>query len=159
MVDLNRGGKVSLATESMRADRASYEPSSPADKGFEGHQNLHKRTSDTHLDRHYSHGVVPVASTSTPSSSTAQASSAESTGTDDQEGKGELLSGCNHADPMEGRCIVGSATCAEDQCIEKQSEAFAGGLRLCATKSEGGYIYIEFPEGDPADPMNWSRGE
>lgn len=35
-------------------------------------------------------------------------------------------------------------------------EGFGGGIQLCITKSEGGYIYIEFPEGDPQNPINWS---
>lgn len=40
--------------------------------------------------------------------------------------------------------------------VQNVSEGLAGGLSLTITKSEGGYIYIEFPEGDPADPMNWT---
>lgn len=36
------------------------------------------------------------------------------------------------------------------------NEGFAGGLQLSITKSEGGFIYIEFPEEDPQNPMNWS---
>lgn len=35
---------------------------------------------------------------------------------------------------------------------------FRGGQTMTVTKSEGGYIYIEFGEHDKGDPMNWSRG-